>query len=397
LWFVNDAVVQMLDPGTSRGNPLAPPVHVEGVRADRHEYSIDASVHLPARSRDIEISYTALSFAVPQKVQFRYRLDDRDHDWQEAGTRRQAFYNDLGHGTYRFRVIASNNDGVWNEEGASLEIVIVPAWYQTQAFLVLSILVGALVVWAAYRLRMRQVARALNARFDERLEERTRMARDLHDTLLQTVQGSKMVADTALDRPDDAPALAGALQQVSAWLGQAGEQGRAAVNALRTSTTESNDLAEAFRRAIDDCRQRHAMDASLTVTGDAREMHPVVRDEIYRIGYEAIRNAGTHSRGSRLDVGLSYGRNLTVRVADDGMGMELNVAAHGRKGHFGLPGMRERAERIGATLSVASAPGQGCAIVVTVPGRVIFRKAPNNFVGRLRAILSGTDDAPTLH
>jgi signal transduction histidine kinase len=241
------------------------------------------------------------------------------------------------------------------------------------------------------------VARALNARFDERLEERTRMARDLHDTLLQTVQGSKMVADTALDRPDDAPALAGALQQVSAWLGQAGEQGRAAVNALRTSTTESNDLAEAFRRAIDDCRQRHAMDASLTVSGDAREMHPVVRDEIYRIGYEAIRNAGTHSRGSRLDVGLSYGRNLTVRVADNGVGMELNVAEHGRTGHFGLPGMRERAERIGATLSVTSTPGQGCAIVVTVPGRVIFRKTSSNFVGRIRSVLSGTDDATTLH
>jgi signal transduction histidine kinase len=396
LWFVNDAVVQVLDPGDSLSNPLAPPVHVEGVRVDRHEYPVGAPIRLPARSRDIEIRYTALSFVVPQKVQFRYRLDGRDDEWQDAGTRRQAFYNDLGPGTYRFRVIASNNDGVWNNEDASLEIVIAPAWYQTRTFLALSVLGGAFAVWLAYGLRMRHVARAFNARFDERLAERTRMARDLHDTLLQTVQGSKMVADTALDRPDDAPALARALQQVSAWLGQAGEEGRATVNALRTSTTESNDLAEAFRRAIDDCR-RQGIDAALTLTGDAREMHPVARDELYRIGYEAIRNASTHSRGHRLDVGLGYGHDLTLRVADDGVGMESTMAERGKEGHFGLRGMRERAARIGATLSVTTAPDQGTSIVVTVPGRVIFRQASINLAARIRSILSATDGTPPLH
>src|SRR5262249_7900856 len=271
-------------------------------------------VRLPALTRDLEIDYVGLSFVAPQRVQFRYRLEGRDAIWQEPGTRRQAFYSDLRPGTYRFRGIASNNDGVWNEEGASLEIVIAPAWYQTRIFLVLGVLVGGLAVWATYRLRMQQLARALNARFDERLAERTRMARDLHDTLLQTVQGSKIVAATVLDRPDDAPTLGRALQQVSAWLGQAGEEGRATVHALRTSTTESNDLAEAFRRAVEDCQQQGAIAASLTVTGDAREMHPVVRDEIYRIGYEAIRNASTHSRGRRLDIALGYGRDATRRV-----------------------------------------------------------------------------------
>ena len=174
------------------------------------------------------------------------------------------------------------------------------------------------VVWAAYRLRVQQVARALNARFDERLVERTRMARDLHDTLLQTLQGTKMVADTALDRPDDAPALVRALKQVSTWIGQASEEGRSAVNALRTSTTEANDLAEAFRRAIEDGRRQSAISASIAVTGSVREMHPVVRDEVYRIGYEAIRNAYTHSRATHLEIALSYGRDLILRVADDG-------------------------------------------------------------------------------
>jgi len=239
---------------------------------------------------------------------------------------------------------------------------------------------------------MRQVARALTARFDARLVERTRMARDLHDTLLQTLQGTKMVADTALDRPDDAPTLVRALKQVSAWVGQASEEGRSAVNALRTSTTEHNDLAEAFGRAVEDGQRRSAVSASITVTGNAREMHPVVRDEIYRIGYEAIRNAYTHSHATHLEIALSYGRDLTLRVADDGVGMESTTAERGKEGHFGLPGMRERASRIGATLSVTSTPGAGTAVVVTVPGRAIFRKAPTRLTERLWSMFSRTEE-----
>ncbi len=289
-------------------------------------------------------------------------------------------------------MIASNNDGIWNEQGASLEIVIAPAWYQTRAFVVTSIVLGAMIVWVAYRLRMRQVARALNVRFDARLVERTRMARDLHDTLLQTLQGTKMVADTALDRPDDAPALVRALKQVSTWIGQASEEGRSAVNALRTSTTEGNDLAEAFRRAIEDGRRQSAIGVSMAVTGSPREMHPVVRDEVYRIGYEAIRNAYSHSRATHLEIALSYGRDLILRVADDGVGMEPPTVEHGKKGHFGLPGMRERASRIGASLSVTSAPGAGTAVVVTVPGRAIFREVPTPLAKRLWSKLSGTTD-----
>jgi signal transduction histidine kinase/ligand-binding sensor domain-containing protein len=378
LWFCNSQAVQVLDPERLGRNTVPPPVHIEQVVADRIAYPAEGALRLPPLTRDLEIDYVGLSFVAPQKVRFRYRLDGRDTAWQEPNSRRQAFYNDLRPGRYRFRVVASNNDGVWNEAGASLEIVIAPAWYQTRAFLTLSILAAALAVWGAYRLRMRQVAHALNARFDERLAERTRMARDLHDTLLQTLQGSKMVADAALDRPGDAPALVRALQQVSAWLGRASEEGRATVNALRTSATESNDLAAAFERAVEDCRRRSAIEASLTVTGDAREMHPVVRDEIYRIGYEAIRNACAHSRGSRLDVALGYGRDLTLRVADDGVGMESTVAERGKEGHFGMRGMRERGERIGATLSVTSAPGAGTSIVVSVPGRAIFRNATSS-------------------
>jgi signal transduction histidine kinase len=221
---------------------------------------------------------------------------------------------------------------------------------------------------------LRQVARALNARFDDRLEERTRVAREIHDTLLQTVQGTKLAADDALDRPEDLAEMRHTMEQVSLWLGQATREGRAAVNALRTTTTEQNDLAGAFRRAIEDCRRQGSLEATLTVTGDPREMHPVVRDEVYRMGYEAIRNACMHSRGSRLDVALHYAQDLTLRVADNGVGIDPAVAGSGKDGHFGLQGMRERAARVGASLTVVSSRDTGTEIVVIVPGRAIFQK-----------------------
>jgi signal transduction histidine kinase len=229
-------------------------------------------------------------------------------------------------------------------------------------------------MWTLYQLRIRQVARALNARFDERLAERTRVAREIHDTLLQTVQGSKMVAEHALTRPDDTDGMRHAMERVSTWLGQASAEGRAAISALRASTTETNDLAEALRRAIEDCRRQASIDATLSVVGTAREMHPVVRDEMYRMAYEAIRNACTHSGGTRLDVGLTYGQDLAVRVSDNGVGIDPAIVDAGKDGHFGLRGMRERATRIGAKLTITSAANAGTEIVIAVPGRVIFRK-----------------------
>src|SRR5262249_849567 len=258
---------------------------------------------------------------------------------------------------------------------AALDLVIAPAWYQTNAFFILCAVTGIIAVWVLYQLRIRQLARALNARFDEQLPERTRVGRAIHDTLLQTLQRPKLVADVAWDRPDDGGGMRRALEHVSNWLGQASKEGRETINALRGSTTEQTDLAEAFRRAIEDCGRQGSIHASLSITGDARKpLHPVVRDEIYRIGYEAIRNACMHSGGNRLEVGLSYAQDLTVRVADNGVGIEPAIANAGKDGHFGLQGMRERAARLGATFTIVSSASSGTEIVLIVPGRVIFRK-----------------------
>jgi signal transduction histidine kinase len=378
LWFHNQNAVIMIDPKSLAGNTIIPPVHVEQVIADRKTYPAQSDLRLPAKTHQLELDYTGLSFVVPSRVFFRYMLEGYDTQWQEPGTRRAAFYNDLRPGTYTFRVVACNNSGIWNTAGASLHFTIPPAWFQTYWFLALCAAITFFIAWALYRMRLRQVAKAMSVRFDDRLSERTRIARDLHDTLLQTIQGSKLVADSALKQSSDPSRMHGALTQLSVWLGRATEEGRAALNSLRTSTTEVNDLAEAFRRAIEECRQGNAMEASFSVTGDAREMHPIVRDEVYRIGYEAIRNACAHSQASRLQVTLTYAEELGVRVSDNGVGIDPLVADRGKDGHFGLQGMRERAARIAGKLTVASSPSSGTEVKLVVPGKIIYRKTASD-------------------
>jgi signal transduction histidine kinase/streptogramin lyase len=374
LWFANGFALQMIDPAHLSGNALPPPVHVEEVIADRKSYSPGRDLRLPPLTRDLEIDYTALSFVAPQKVQFRYKLEGRDATWQEPGTRRQAFYSDLRPGRYRFRVIASNNDGVWNDVGATLDFSVAPAWYQTNWFRALCLISSGLIIWVIYRLRLRQISRAIGARFDDRLAERTRIARDLHDTFLQTIQGSKLVADDALEPSTDLIRMRRAVELLSVWLGRATQEGRAALNSLRTATTQTNDLAEGLRRATEDSLIPSSMAVTFSVIGDAKEMHPIVRDEIYRIGYEAIHNACTHSGASRLEVELRYADDLALRVSDNGTGIDPAIADSGKDGHFGLQGMRERATRIGGKLTLGSSSSSGTEIKLVVPGGIIFRK-----------------------
>jgi signal transduction histidine kinase/ligand-binding sensor domain-containing protein len=374
LWFANGVVLQMIDPGHLPGNTLPPPVHVEEVIADRKIYSIRQDLRLPPLSHDLEIDYTALSFTAPLKVRFRYRLEGHDTAWQESGTRRQAFYNDLRPGKYRFRVIASNNDGVWNDAGAILDFSVAPAWYQTNWFRLLCLFAGGFIVVVFHQLRVRQVATSISSRFDERLAERTRMARDLHDTFLQTIQGSKLVADDALDPTTDPIRMRRAMEQISVWLARAMQEGRAALNSLRTATTQKNDLAESLRRATIDELTPNPMAVTFSVVGDAKEMHPIVRDEVYRIGYEAIRNAYTHSGANRLEVELRYADELDLRVRDNGGGIDPAITDSGKDGHFGLQGMRERSARIGGKLSLLSSSSAGTEIKLTVPGGIIFQK-----------------------
>ena len=386
LWFANSNVVQMIDPNHLEVNALPPPVHIEQIIADRVNYSGGGQISLPALTRDLEIDYTALSFVVPQKVRFRYRLENHDPDWQEPGIRRQAFYSDLRPGKYRFHVIACNNDGIWNEQGAILDFRIAPMWYQTMSFRILCLVSFIVIGSILYRIRVLQVAKAIGVRFDERLAERTRMARELHDTFLQTIQGSKFVVDDGLEEPLDPEKMHRALGQVSGWLEQAIAEGRAALNSLRSSTTLKNDLGPALRRAAEGGVVPDGMAVSVSVIGDARELHPIVRDELYRIGHEAIQNAKAHSHGSFLGIDLAYGRDLVLHVKDNGVGIDPGFAISGREGHHGLQGMRERAARIQGRLTILSSADSGTDISVIVPGSVSFLHSEGGIFSRLRSL-----------
>ena len=390
LWFPTAGGVSIFDPRRLSFNKLPPPVHVEQVVADRKTYEASSRVNLPPLVRDLHIDYTALSFVAPEKVLFRYKLEGRDRDWQDAGNRRQAFYTDLDPGNYRFRVIACNNSGVWNEEGASLDFSIAPAYWQTNWFRALCVALLAALLYAIYRLRLRQVARHFNATLDARVSERTRIARDLHDTLLQSFHGLLLRFQTAVDLlPNRA---AEAKQVLVSTIDQAAEaitEGRDAVQGLRASTTETNDLADAIRTLGEELAAEEGEAAAeilrVDVQGSPRTLHPILRDEIFRIAGEAVRNAFRHAGAKQIEVELRYDeRYLRLRVRDDGKGIDPKILSQGgREGHFGMHGMRERAKLIGGKLTVWSALDSGTEVELTIPAPRAYAASPSSWRSRL--------------
>jgi len=373
LWFANDSILQMIDPAHLDGNEIPPPVRVEQIIADRKNYSPRKNPPLPALTRDIEIDYRALSFVVPEKVRFRYKLEGHDADWQDPQTRRQAFYSDLPPGNYRFRVIASNNDGVWNETGVTQDFTVLPAFYQTIWFRFLCFVALASILWLLYRLRLRQVAARMQARLEERLEERERIARDLHDTLLQGFLSAYMQLDVANDRlPADSPAKP-LVQHVLDLMKQVSEEGRNAIRRLRSPRPASDDLEEKLSEIRGEFPLQEQLDFRVIVEGKPIGLHPFIREEVYRIAREAVINAFRHSEAARIEVEIKYAaRSLRIMVRDNGCGVDPEVLRTGREGHWGLSNMRERAEKIGAKFSVLSRAGAGTEVELSVPGKVAF-------------------------
>jgi signal transduction histidine kinase/ligand-binding sensor domain-containing protein len=383
LWLVSDDGLTVVDPRHLPINTLPPPIQIERVTADRQPYQALSTISLPPRVRDVEIDYTALSLVAPEKDQFRYKLEGYDRDWQNVANRRQAFYTNLSPGSYRFRVIASNNSGVWNEQGAALDFSIAPAYWQTTWFRAACVAAFLVVLWALYQLRLHQVARAFNARLDERVAERSRIARELHDTLLQNFQGLLLRFQTVLalfeTRPADAKeVLKSSIDQTA----QAITEGREAVQGLRASTVESNDLAQAITtlgaQLAAEASSATSVGFHVEVEGAPRNLHPIVRDEIYRITSEALRNAFRHAEAQQIEVEFRYDeRQLRLRVRDDGKGIGATfLTAEGRTGHFGLHGMRERAKLMGGKLTVWTAAQSGTEIELMIPAARAYGASP---------------------
>ena len=385
LWFASDTFVQMVDPGSDT-NRVPPPVHIEELLANHKTYADLRKLNLPPLSSELEINYTALSLTVPRRVLFRYKLEGHDSGWQEAGTRRQAFYNDLGPGQYRFRVIACNNDGVWNEAGAFVDFSILPAYYQTSWFRAFCAAVFLLLLWAIYQFRVRQLQRQFAIGLEARVNERTRIARDLHDTLLQTLHGLLMsfqrAANLLPERPVEAKQrLEGAIDQAA----QAITEGREAVQGLRSSTVVTSDLALAIQTLGEELAVKQTTQNpplfNVAVEGTLRDLNPILRDDVYRIAGEALRNAFHHAQARRVEVDIHYDeRQLRLRVRDDGKGISAQVLSNeGRSGHWGLQGMSERAKLVGGHLEIWSELDSGTEIELRIPASIAYLdSAPSN-------------------
>jgi signal transduction histidine kinase len=306
-------------------------------------------------------------------------LEGWDTDWQDVANRRQAFYNNLAPGQYRFRVTASNNSGVWNETGAFLDLSIAPAYYQTRWFRVTIILAFLALLWALHRLRVRQLAREFNTGLEARVSERTRIARELHDTLLQSFHGLLLRFQAATNQLQEGPIrqrFEGAIDQGA----HAIAEGRDAVQGLRSSSVETNDLAAAVnalsQELATDQRPEHAAAYQVAVEGTPQSLHPILRDEVYRIAAEALRNAFRHAQARQIEVEIRYDEHqLRLRVRDNGKGMPPQMpASQAGSGHFGLPGMHERATVVGGRLDIWSEINSGTEVELSIPALIAYAK-----------------------
>lgn len=370
LWFSGTAGVGWLDPRRIRRNTVAPPLHISSVLADSTAYSHADGARLPQGAHNLQINYTAMSYTRPERVRFRYRLDGFDEAWVDAGARRSAFYTNLAPGSYRFQVTAANESGLWNDAGASMSIVIPPTFTQTRAFLALCAIAAFALLWAAYAVRIRQVTARERSRLQERLSERERIARELHDTLLQGMQGLILEVQAAANtREPSRQALNEALDRADALLAEARDR----VKDLRGSAAAPVSLRQRLLETVEHVSAEERAKLHVIERGTPRDLYPSLREEAVSIASEAMMNALRHAAATTIEIEVSYERRcLRINVRDDGRGMEGSTIRAGREGHFGLIGMQERTKRIGGHLNMWSRPGAGTEVSLTIPARIAY-------------------------
>ncbi|HEU4473895.1 MAG TPA: two-component regulator propeller domain-containing protein [Gemmatimonadales bacterium] len=372
LWFATTLGVAWLDPDSVPRNPTAPPVAIRRVAAGARSYQPDPDLRLPVRTTSLRIDYTALSLSIPDRVRFRYRLVGSDTGWQEAGGRREAFYTNLGPGAYRFHVIAANEDGIWNAEGATIDFTIPPSITQTRWFLLVWIAAIGVLIWVAYLARVRQVAAGMRVRYQAGLAERARIAHELHDTLLQGFTGITLqlraIERLLAHRPAEGVE---ALKNVLATADTTLRHARHMIWDLRAVELEGHDLAGALETATRSAVAGSGVELVFAVRGNARRLPVALETTALRIGRESVLNAVKHAAPSLVHVAVEYGpRALTVRIRDDGAGMSPTAMGTLTAGeHMGIAGMRDRAQSVGGTLEIASTPGAGTIVSLVLPFR----------------------------
>ncbi|HXX13421.1 MAG TPA: two-component regulator propeller domain-containing protein [Candidatus Eremiobacteraceae bacterium] len=389
IWISTNRGLSVVSPTSVKFSSPPALVHVDGIAVDGRRIKLGEEIRVPAPHQRITLSYTGLSLAFPARVRYMYRLDGFDESWTEPTASREAVYTNLQPGQYRFRVMASNSDGVWNSSEASLPFQIEPTLWQTWWFRWCGVLLVGLAVLASFRLRVMALTRRMKLRFEERLAERTRIAQELHDTLLQGVISASMQLHVVNEQTPAQSTVKPAINRILGLMARVSEEGRNAVEGLRTRQS-SLDLGRAFSEIQQEFGSHDGVDFQVTVEGHARPLHPVIRDEVYRIGHEALTNAFRHAQANKIEVELEYADDqLRTLVRDNGTGFDSKTLRFGRERHWGLSGMQERAKRIGGELKVFSRAAAGTEVELIVPGRIAFvpaaAQATSNWVSRFLA------------
>jgi ligand-binding sensor domain-containing protein/signal transduction histidine kinase len=378
IWVSLNSGLSVADPKLNASSALPITVRMESISAGGSQVDARTPGKLPSGIQSIILNYAGTNLSVPDRTRFRYKLDGSDHGWSDIVASRQVVYSNLGPGSYRFRIVGSNGNDLWNGPETAVSFVIEPAFWQTWWFQMVCVAACLLAAMVFYHLRMYQLAQTLNLRFQDRLAERTRIAQELHDTLLQGVLSASLQLDVAEDQlPENSP-VKPLLRRILQLMGKVTEEGRNAVQGLRASDTRNQGIEVAFSRM----RQEFALDDKIgyrvIVNSVTRPLRPIIRDEAYRIGREALVNAFMHAHAHSIEVEVEYtSRYFRIIVRDDGCGIDPQVLDGGREGHWGLPGMRERSESIGASLRLRSRIGAGTEVELTVPDRIAFENNSN--------------------
>lgn len=366
LWFSTDEGVAVIDAKRTQKNPTPPPVRIEGFVADGQSQTLSsAALSLPRLTRDVRFEYTALSLTAPALNRFRYQLEGIDTGWVNAGNRREAFYSNLQPGTYRFRVIAANNDGAWSDAEAVQSFTIPPAFHQTAWFyLLVSVTIGA-SAYGFHRYRLRQMA----ARQELVLQERSRIARELHDRLLQGFTGATWQLSALASEFPNTSSSRGKLEHILDQMDRSMVEARESITSLRlgpaAEETLTSTLTELGRQLVVPANVQFEP----VVEGACHGFPKQVEDNLAMVAREAMVNALLHGKPSRICLKLQYGEGgLRMEVEDDGIGFHTEREGT-KEGHWGLVGMRERVKQMGGELRVESQPGQGCKVVVQLGPR----------------------------
>lgn len=373
------------DPSDLARQPIPALVQIRSLLADGQPIPFQRP-RIPASQRRINLQFSGISLPVPDRVRYRYRLDGFDEDWSEATATRQADYTNLNAGTYRFHVIASNSDGVWNSSDTSLPFVIEPALWQTWWFRLCSVSMLLLAVWSTYLLRTRQLANQLRSRFEARLAERMRIAQNLHDTLLQGFLSTSLQLDVANEYiAQDSPA-APIISRVLVLMRQVVEDCRSSLMTLRSADQVSGTLESALSALPQDFRLERGATYRTIVNGVPYPLNASCSGELFLLAREAVLNSYHHADATLIEVELAYKRTgLHLFIRDDGRGIDPAIMEFGKERHWGLTGMRERAKTLGAQFSLWSLPAKGTEIQVFVPSNVAYlRIKPRSLLDRFQ-------------